>query len=166
MVGRATPPARRPSAYTTRRAQSDALHPRLLHHTGFGTGVGLPPWRKRRSNQACFSPNANFADVAQQRQQQFCKLPGIAPRECKSLHRLQFRDASTGAGQDLTGLAAVVQLHSRVALFSLRELEQQSVRLLSGMVGVQVPAGAPLLNAECGTSEASLPFRIRIQLLP
>ena len=34
----------------------------------------------------------HFADVAQQRQQQFRKLPGaFAPRECESLHRLQFR---------------------------------------------------------------------------
>ena len=33
----------------------------------------------------------HFADVAQQRQQQFRKLPGIAPRECESLHRLHFR---------------------------------------------------------------------------
>ena len=34
----------------------------------------------------------HFADVAQQRQQQFRKLPGaFAPRECKSLHRLHFR---------------------------------------------------------------------------
>jgi hypothetical protein len=32
----------------------------------------------------------HFADVAQQRQQQFCKLPGIAPRECKSLRRPHF----------------------------------------------------------------------------
>lgn len=32
-----------------------------------------------------------FADVAQQRQQQFCKLPGIAPRECESLRRPHFR---------------------------------------------------------------------------
>jgi hypothetical protein len=31
------------------------------------------------------------ADVAQQRQQQFRKLPGIAPRECESLHRPHFR---------------------------------------------------------------------------
>src|SRR5262245_4104572 len=31
----------------------------------------------------------HFADVAQQRQQQFRKLPGaFAPRECESLHRL------------------------------------------------------------------------------
>ena len=28
--------------------------------------------------------------MAQQRQQQFCKLPGIAPRECKSLRRPHF----------------------------------------------------------------------------
>ncbi len=34
MVGRATP-ARRPSANATRRARSDALHSRLLQHTGF-----------------------------------------------------------------------------------------------------------------------------------
>ena len=34
----------------------------------------------------------HFADVAQQRQQQFRKLPGaFAPRECESLHRLHFR---------------------------------------------------------------------------
>ena len=32
----------------------------------------------------------HFADVAQQRQQQFCKLPGIAPRECESLRRPHF----------------------------------------------------------------------------
>ena len=31
-----------------------------------------------------------LAGVAQQRQQQFCKLPGIAPRECKSLRRPHF----------------------------------------------------------------------------
>ena len=34
----------------------------------------------------------HFAEVAQQRQQEFRKLPGaFAPRECESLHRLQFR---------------------------------------------------------------------------
>ena len=32
----------------------------------------------------------HFADVAQQRQQQFRKLPGIAPRECESLRRPHF----------------------------------------------------------------------------
>ena len=35
-------------------------------------------------------PFCRFADVAQQRQQQFRKLPGIAPRECESLHRPHF----------------------------------------------------------------------------
>ena len=38
----------------------------------------------------------HFADVAQQRQQQFRKLPGIAPRECESLHRPHLEGRTAG----------------------------------------------------------------------
>ena len=42
-------------------------------------------------NDASFGSASHFADVAQQRQQQFRKLPGaFAPRECESLRRPQF----------------------------------------------------------------------------
>jgi hypothetical protein len=54
------------------------------------------------------------------------------------------RDTNTGAGLNLTDLAAAVQLRLRVVSFLLRELEQQSNRLLSGTVRVRVPVGAPI----------------------
>ena len=56
------------------------------------------------------------ADVAQQRQQQFRKLPGIAPRECESLHRLQFETKSGApfpARHFVTSLNFVSARHDR-----------------------------------------------------
>ena len=47
----------------------------------------------------------------------------------------QFRNANTGAGQDFTGLTAVVQLRLRVA-FGLQTLTVKS-RLLTGENAVQ-----------------------------
>src|SRR6266545_3663514 len=65
----------------------------LRHRVAFGLQAlqrcsGLLNRRARGSTVATH----HFADVAQQRQQQFRKLPGaFAPRECESLHRLHFR---------------------------------------------------------------------------
>lgn len=52
------------------------------------------------------------------------------------------RGANTGAGQDFTGLAAVVQLHLRVAL-GLQTLTVKS-RLLTGENTVRIRGSPPL----------------------
>ena len=51
------------------------------------------------------------------------------------------RDASAGDGQDLTGLASVVRLHSRVA-FGLQTLTVKS-RLLTGENSVRIRGNPP-----------------------
>jgi hypothetical protein len=56
------------------------------------------------------------------------------------------RDANTGAGQDLTGLAAAVQLRLRVAI-GLQTLTVKS-RLLTGENSVQIRGDPPAFSAE------------------
>ena len=80
-----------------------------------------------------------------------------------------FRGANTGAGQDLTGLAAVVQLRLRVAIpFGLQTLLVKS-RLLTGENTVQFRGDPPILtrSAECGiiillhlSSQTNSAFRV------
>jgi hypothetical protein len=58
------------------------------------------------------------------------------------------RDANTGAGQDFTGLAAVVQLRLRVAvLFGLQTLLMKS-RLLTGENTVRIRGDPPFSPAK------------------
>ena len=63
-----------------------------------------------------------------------------------------FRDANTGSGQDLTGLAAAVQLRLRVA-FGPQTLRVK-LRLLTGWNTVRIRGGPPIewrvQSAECG----------------